>query len=180
MINTICEIMMISRSAYFKFKKENRPIIFLLEKYFSKEDLDEFLKTKSIRKYDLIKNLSNEEISNIEESKESLFLLEDFAHYSLVNKLVKFFSFFDLPDFTKHFSKKILKQIIHDVHNDHNFTRHNAKELLLSALRGYVTSLKRLEHPNHPVILIDFINNDFSRIEAYLLVKDYEKYIKAI
>lgn len=37
-----------------KWKKEQRPIIALLEKYFSKEDLEEFLKTGKIQKLEYV------------------------------------------------------------------------------------------------------------------------------
>ncbi len=42
-----------SRGTYYKWKKENRPIILLLEKYFKKDDLEEFLNTNKIKDLDI-------------------------------------------------------------------------------------------------------------------------------
>lgn len=39
----ICELLAIADSTIYKFRKEKRPIITFLEKYFTKEDLEEFL-----------------------------------------------------------------------------------------------------------------------------------------
>lgn len=39
-------------STFYKWKKENRPIIKLLEKYFTKEELEEFLSTGKVNKFD--------------------------------------------------------------------------------------------------------------------------------
>lgn len=50
MINTIATILGIHRNSYFNYKKQGRPIIKLLEKYFNKEDLLEFLNTNKIQK----------------------------------------------------------------------------------------------------------------------------------
>lgn len=48
-----------SISGYYKWKKEGRPIINLLEKYFTKEDLAEFLETGKIEKMENINYLAD-------------------------------------------------------------------------------------------------------------------------
>ena len=48
------ELFNISINTYYLWKKQGRPIISLLEKYFTKEDLGEFLKTGKIKKLDKI------------------------------------------------------------------------------------------------------------------------------
>lgn len=52
MIEKILELMGFSRNTYFNWKKENRPIIKLLKKYFSEEDIKEFVETGQITKFD--------------------------------------------------------------------------------------------------------------------------------
>lgn len=47
------------------WKKENRPIIKLLEKYFSEEELEEFLKSEKILKLELIKDYSINELNRL-------------------------------------------------------------------------------------------------------------------
>ena len=64
MINTISKILGIHRNSYFNWKKQERPIISLLEKYFTKEDLEEFLNTNEISKMKYLNHY--EEILNIE------------------------------------------------------------------------------------------------------------------
>ncbi len=45
--NTICKVMGISQASYYRWKKE-RPVIALLEKYFTDEELIEFIETEHI------------------------------------------------------------------------------------------------------------------------------------
>lgn len=60
------ELFNISINTYYLWKKQGRPIIFLLEKYFTKEDLEEFLETGKVEKLEnadkyssVIQSLSN-------------------------------------------------------------------------------------------------------------------------
>lgn len=51
------ELFQFSSPTYYKWKKhENRPIFDLLDKYFSKEDLEEYVKTGKVSKYEAIEN----------------------------------------------------------------------------------------------------------------------------
>ncbi len=64
-----CKLLNVSRNTYYVHKRENRPIVSLIEKYFTEDDLQEFLETGSVSKYDTqtpsrIKKLEN--IINIE------------------------------------------------------------------------------------------------------------------
>lgn len=61
---TISKILQMTPQGAGKWKKENRPIILLLEKYFSKEDIEEFLQKSSIAKLDSFNN--NKTVTNIE------------------------------------------------------------------------------------------------------------------
>lgn len=53
------ELFNISVNTYYLWKKEGRPIISLLEKYFSKENLEEFLQTGNIQKLDSLVKLDS-------------------------------------------------------------------------------------------------------------------------
>ncbi|MCT7553827.1 hypothetical protein [Aliarcobacter butzleri] len=60
----ILNLFQYSRATYYSWKREKRPIILLIEKYFTKEDLEEFLQTNEISK---LKNLDHyENILNIQ------------------------------------------------------------------------------------------------------------------
>lgn len=55
-----------SKPTYFRWKKEQRPIISLIDKYFTKEDLEEFLQSGKIKRFEdfnkyssIIQSLSN-------------------------------------------------------------------------------------------------------------------------
>jgi len=63
MINTISQILGIHRNSYHNWKKQNRPIIFLLEQYFSKEDLTEYLETNAINKLEQLTKITNLDIN---------------------------------------------------------------------------------------------------------------------
>lgn len=83
MIATIVKILDISKNSYWNYKNQNRPIISLLEKYFTKEELEEFLSTGEIKNLELIKGLStkqnqlNQELINrIERLEKRLIELE--------------------------------------------------------------------------------------------------------
>ena len=49
-----CEILGITQRSYSNYSEQNRPIIKLLEKYFSKEDLEEFLGNKRINRLETL------------------------------------------------------------------------------------------------------------------------------
>lgn len=51
---TMAGIFDTAEGTYYKWKREKRPIIALLEKYFTKEDLEEFLLTNQVSKYESI------------------------------------------------------------------------------------------------------------------------------
>ena len=54
---TITELMCFSRNTFFVWKRENRPVMNLLKKYFSKEELQEFLETGKIQKQERLNEL---------------------------------------------------------------------------------------------------------------------------
>lgn len=53
------ELFNISINTYYLWKKQGRPIINLLEKYFTKEDLEEFLKSGKIERLDFSSELDS-------------------------------------------------------------------------------------------------------------------------
>ena len=73
---TITELMCFSRNTFFVWKRENRPVMNLLKKYFSKEELQEFLETGKIQKQELVKDLTVDELNSLNNLKEQLILDE--------------------------------------------------------------------------------------------------------
>lgn len=180
MINTICNIMAISRSAYFKFKKEERPVIALLEKYFSKEELEEFLHNGKIERFEQFNNMNAQHVESFKSQlnvNTSIDLLADYAKYGLNNKINELFKIFGIPDFTMFLPKKLFIKILNDIKSENSLTHENGKAFLLQRLKGYETSITKLEHKNHPKILYDFVSNKLSKIEVYILIHNAEEYL---
>ncbi|BAK72832.1 hypothetical protein [Arcobacter sp. L] len=55
---TMAALFSTAEGTYYKWKKEERPIIKLLDKYFSKEELEEFLSTEKINKLENLNSYS--------------------------------------------------------------------------------------------------------------------------
>jgi hypothetical protein len=172
--------MAISRSAYFKFKKEERPVIALLEKYFSKEELEEFLHNGKIERFEQFNNMNAQHVESFKSQlnvNTSIGLLADYAKYGLNNKINELFKIFGIPDFTMFLPKKLFIKILNDIKSENSLTHENGKAFLLQRLKGYETSITKLEHKNHPKILYDFVSNKLSKIEVYILIHNAEEYL---
>ncbi|NWF66179.1 MAG: hypothetical protein HXX81_01795 [Campylobacterales bacterium] len=50
MVKTICELLDIGRSTYYRYKKNSIPIIAFIQNYFSEDEIETFLKTKKLDK----------------------------------------------------------------------------------------------------------------------------------
>ena len=59
----ISELLGSSIPTYYNWKREKRPIIELL-KYFTKEELEEYLETDKIEKFEILKDKTTEEIKS--------------------------------------------------------------------------------------------------------------------
>lgn len=75
-------------STYYRWKKEGRPIIALLEKYFKKEDLEEFLETGKIAKLE-----NADKYSSVIQSLSNIIYNFDYFQtnvlYSMCDKFIK-------------------------------------------------------------------------------------------
>lgn len=82
-----------AEGTYYKWKKEERPIIKLLDKYFSKEELEEFLLTEKISKFENMKYINSQFMINNKDKylrdfnllKNNNYLVNDFYFYYLNN-----------------------------------------------------------------------------------------------
>jgi hypothetical protein len=94
-----------SPQTYFNHKKEKRPILELLEKYFGKEDIEEFLNTGKIQKFENItfivdKYLSQLQTTYLNSFKESQSLLhEPSMHNEFRDFYFNFLTNFEKIDF---------------------------------------------------------------------------------
>jgi len=152
-----------SRTTYFSWKKEGRPIIDLVHKYLDEEAIREFLDTGKISKFEFIGS-SKDELESINE------LLHDNAIYSAKAKLISLFET-SLVDFLNtYYSKDILQNILRDMSEDQdqNLNPNNAKDKLLDRIKGFETGFVKKPKKD---LLSKIINRNFSKIEIYAMVK---------
>ena|GEM_PF-999812 len=87
------ELFEFSAPTYYKWNKhQKRKIFLLIEKYFTKEDLEEFLNTKNVSKYDAIENSF---FSNYVRTSEIIKLLEKSNIEFLCNSLAKYIEIYN-------------------------------------------------------------------------------------
>lgn len=166
-----CEILDISTRSYSNFSKQKRLIIHLLEKYFTKEDLQEFIEFGKINKFEnndsiqeyFIETNKNKYIQSFKSTSPSLRSIyeesiKDFYFYFLTNLKNKknFFSstdyeyesnFIEKYDFNKALSDYIFKN------QEKEFEKGNFDKRLL-----YVKEKLEKEHTN----FIEFTDKNFS------------------
>lgn len=92
MLEEYCKLLDVSRNTYYVHKREHRPIIDLLEKYFTAEELREFLETKKINRLEISREIDDE--------------LEDFAFKTAIFKIKS----------TKNLPTNLFFRIFEDVH----------------------------------------------------------------
>lgn len=157
-----CRLLDVSRNTYYAHKRENRPIIALLEKYFSKKDLEEFLETGKISKLennvgythdlDLIKSIVSDQA--IYSAKEKLQNLEKNAFEWVYNKG----------------AIEILKDVLTSI-EENDFDMENAKDVLYARVKGYDANWISLKNPGKQKLLSVFIEKYFSKLECYAICK---------
>ena len=74
------ELFKFTRNTFYVWKRENRPIIKLIEKYFSNDNIKEFLETEKIKKFENDKKSLKELILE----KKSNYSLEERVELSLI------------------------------------------------------------------------------------------------
>lgn len=71
MQKTIAKLFDVHQNTVSNWKKENKPGLNLILKYFSKQELEEFLETEKIEKQELIKAKTTEEIQRCFQNKHN-------------------------------------------------------------------------------------------------------------
>lgn len=157
-----CRLLDVSRNTYYVHKRENRPIVALLEKYFASEELEEFLETGKISKLeggvaysgdlDLLKSL------NI-----------DNAIFSAKDKLQRLEGSFKDWVYNKG-SIEILKDVLTSI-EENEVTIENAKDILFARIKGYDANWISLKNPGKQRLLSIFIEKYFSKFECFAICK---------
>lgn len=159
------EILGCTLASYYNWDNQNRPIIEILERYFSKEDLTEFLETGKMSKLE-----QEDEKTNLEN------IMIDNAVYSAKNKYIKLFDdgFFNIA----RPAKDILKDVIESIDkNDESYTLDNAKQRLIDHIKSLELNWYSLKakNPKKQELLYHLIEEYFSKIEVYVMIKHREE-----
>jgi len=159
-----------STQTYFNWKKDSmskRPIITLLEKYFSKEELEEFLETGKISKLEQSSDAHDEfEVLRSKVIENSL--------YEAKRKYKIIFGSFGLEFLNNYGSKEILKEILPNVTN---YTIETAKDKLFEHIKGYET--KKFGIPKNTgkkELLSKYIQRSFTTTEIYAMLENQETF----
>ncbi|MCT7616655.1 hypothetical protein N5U05_02785 [Aliarcobacter butzleri] len=158
---TMAKLFSTAEGTYYKWKKENRPIINLLETYFTKEELEEFISTNEIKKLELIKNYSLEELENKLNTQQVIY--DD--DYIIKNLTFKFLMFNNKKALIS------LRKIIDELPN-FNVNKND----LLRIMQNYPVSFFSVETKNDKKTAIFFIDKLLTNYEVNLLIK-YRKEI---
>ena len=162
MKSAITKILDIADRTYYNWKSEGRPIISLLEKYFSSEDLEEYLQTGSISRLEKLDNLDSE-------------LLERHIAYELKHKLYldtqsSFFKWFEHIAGTG-----VMDKVIQEIREE-SYTRRDTKQKILDRIKtmemtGFFNKLIAKGRKN---VASGYIENNLSELECYVWVKHYD------
>jgi hypothetical protein len=162
MKSAITKILDIADRTYYNWKRERRPIIGLLEKYFTNDDLEEYLKTGAISRLEKLDNLDSE-------------LLERHIAYELKHKLYldtqsSFFKWFEHMAGTG-----VMDKVIQEIREE-NYTRRDTKQKILDRIKtmeltGFFNKLIAKGRKN---VASGYIENNLSELECYVWVKHYD------
>ena len=181
MRDIICDICEIGEKSYYVWKnKSHKKLIELIEKYFTKEDLQEFLQTGKIKKYDIIKNYNYDELLELlnTDKKEDI---SSFEEYLIYNFNLKKGNILKLENQLKNLEKIILK-ISKEIFLKEKLTPKNAKEKTINYIKSLKPTLKGFIPLSDEVNiftkkdLINLFEKYYSSIEIYVLLK-YTKLI---
>ncbi|MGB6328544.1 MAG: hypothetical protein WBF48_06425 [Halarcobacter sp.] len=171
----LCELFNITPRSYSNWSKEDRPIIKFFESdYFKKAELQEFLETQKIRKLELIKGFTAEELEKLlfNKNNNSDEQLIDFVTHNIdLSKITTFLEKFyrvEVKDFL-YFFQKINEE-------KPELELENAKKFVLNKIQNdfynpTIFGIFKTTEKHHQKSLYQLIENKYSNIEVYVLVK---------
>ena len=151
-----------SRQSWNNWKREERPIVRLLESMFTNEDISEFLETGKISRYENVDNLDSD-------------LLERHIAYELKHKLYldtqsSFFKWFEHIAGTG-----VMDKVIQEIREE-DYTRRDAKQKILERIKtmeltGFFNKVIGKGRKN---VASGYIERNLSELECYVWVKHYD------
>jgi len=178
MKESIKKLLQISDVSYYRWKKE-RPIFDLLEKYFTKEELEEFLKSGKIEKLEIIKEISTDDLKKQLSTQVTDAFNNALEDYIVIN-LKRFHKMdrnkiFNLFFPSSEFITRHLKQI-ESLTNLHDLTIENARD----KFKEFLTKIpinKFLDSEQKRQKILEEIDIEYADIELYVILKHRRKFI---
>ena len=163
MKESIKKILDIKERTLYNWRKEGKPIVLLLEKYFTQSDLDEFLASG------VIKRLEAEKFKNF---VDPLFI--EYVKFNLPSKMDKIKGEGLIMRLNCLIPNHILTIILEEIKEDEDIELHQdkSKKFLIDRIKGYAASFEKKSSQKQ---LIDLIDKNFSNIECYVLIKYYDE-----
>ncbi len=153
-----------TEKSYYRWKEEGRPIIAFLERYFTKDDLEEFLKTGIMSK-----------LENPEDYQFSYMFFE-YVRYNLKEKLFRIFN--DISSWSnKYINSKDFIDALKNITLDPKLEieKHKSKEFLIRAIEEYkIQGFSKAKKEK----VINIIEANLSNIECYVLIKYAEEFLE--
>ena len=161
MINAIIKMLGVSKNSYWNYKKQQRPIILFLEKYFTDKDLEEFLTTGKV---------SRLESQKIDDDFKGLILDDHMLHNVKFKLMTLSGGTFKMLE--------ILQDALKDIDpNDDEFTLENAKQRLIDRVYAVEkNSIFKTKSKKEGVA--QWIKDYLSKAEVYAMVKYPQTIIK--
>jgi len=185
-----CKLFGFSKNTYYLWKRENKPVIQLINMYLKDEDLIEFIENKKIEKFTLIKNFNNNQkdltnkiksiIKNLIKKENDVFKKLDVEPNSIdaipyVNNFIKYILSTNELNI-KTYAEYILKIQLDSIKND---TREQYDEIInnnnLTAAKENILIFKDFNLELFLQLKI-LINDDFINILKYSTKNEIENY----
>lgn len=157
MKNSIKKILEISDKTYYNWR--DRPIITLLEKYFTKDDLEEYLETNRISRLE-------------SDNTDTEYMLIEYARFNLKLKLDLILLKPLWIDISKKFPRKIFLDVISEIRNSPkiDIEKYKSKEYLIEKFETHKPTLEKLNKRNKELV-IKLIEENLSNLDCYVLIK---------
>ncbi len=159
-----------SENTYYDWKKQNRPILKLLEKYFTDEEINEFLTSGKIEKLEKEENNENE-------NSLTRTLLIDNSLYTVKEKIKNRLH-------GTYRVKEIIIEACKSIKNEENNIEYlNAKQRLIDTIKGIeieINMIIKIKTPKKTEDIFNWIKYNISEIEAHTLINNYENIFNSI
>jgi len=153
-----------SRGTYFSWKKEGRPVIKFVLKYLTEKDIEEFIETGKIAKFEKL-------LINSDEDE----LLEKHIAYELRHKL-----YLDTASsFGNWLGHVVGMPVIHKALEEiakNNYTKSDTKEKILNQIKGMELSglFNKVFEKANKNVASRYIDRNLSELECYVWVKHHD------